>query len=80
MVDYKGQALAERYLALCFIVICAPAWVYGYLQQDFKYPLYAWGAATIVAALVVLPNWGMYNRHPIKWLPSVKYKKKAKAN
>lgn len=25
---------------------------------------------------VVLPNWGIYNRNPIKWLPSAMYQKK----
>lgn len=52
MVDYKGQALAEKYLVLCFVVICAPAWVVGYLQQDFSVPFRAWVAATLLAALV----------------------------
>lgn len=52
MVDYKGQALAERYMVLVFFVVCAPAWVYGYLQQDFSYPFQAWVAATIISTLV----------------------------
>lgn len=52
MVDYKGQALAERYMVLVFLVVCTPAWIYGYLQQDFTYPLHAWLAATAIAALV----------------------------
>ncbi|TMW57447.1 hypothetical protein Poli38472_003372 [Pythium oligandrum] len=76
MVDYKGQVLAERLLLACYVVLCTPAWIYGYFQQDFNYPLYAWAAATGIAAVLVLPNWGIYNRNPIKWIPSVKYKKK----
>ncbi|GAB9462849.1 hypothetical protein Gpo141_00000331 [Globisporangium polare] len=79
MVDYKGQALAERYMVLVFLVVCTPAWIYGYLQQDFTYPLHAWLAATAIAALLVLPNWGFYNRNPIKWLPSAMYQKKPKS-
>lgn len=27
---------------------------------------------------LVLPNWGMYNRNPIKWLPSAMYVAKPK--
>ncbi|RLN96644.1 hypothetical protein BBJ28_00011371 [Nothophytophthora sp. Chile5] len=80
MVDYKGQARAESFLVLCFVVICGPAWVYGYFQQDFTYPLRAWMAATAVSALLVLPNWGIYNRNPIKWLPSAMYQKKKKSS
>ncbi|TYZ56958.1 hypothetical protein PybrP1_010153 [[Pythium] brassicae (nom. inval.)] len=76
MVDYKGQATAERYMQIVFMVVCAPAWIYGYLQQDFTYPFHAWLVATALAALLVLPNWGIYNRNPIKWLPSAMYQKK----
>lgn len=54
MVDYKGQATAERYMIVVFVVVCAPAWVYGYLQQDFTYPFHAWLVATALAALVRL--------------------------
>ncbi|KAG3116226.1 hypothetical protein PI125_g4808 [Phytophthora idaei] len=70
MVDYKGQARAETLLVVCFMVICTPAWIYGYFQQDFSYPFQAWVAATVLSALLVLPNWPIYNRNPIKWLPS----------
>ena len=52
MVDYKGQARAETLLTMCFVVICTPAWIYGYFQQDFTYPLQAWMAATALGALV----------------------------
>ncbi|KAF4042240.1 Microsomal signal peptidase 12 kDa subunit (SPC12) [Phytophthora infestans] len=76
MVDYKGQAHAEILLVVCFVVICTPAWVYGYVQQDFSYPLQAWAAATVLSALLILPNWPIYNRNPIKWLPSAMYVKK----
>ncbi|DBA04173.1 TPA: hypothetical protein N0F65_004281 [Lagenidium giganteum] len=77
MVDYKGQALAEKYLLLCFAIICTPAWIYGYLQQDFTYPLHAWMGATVLAVLTVVPNWGIYNRNPIRWRASLKRKDKA---
>ncbi|KAG3251602.1 hypothetical protein PI124_g3783 [Phytophthora idaei] len=76
MVDYKGQARAETLLVVCFMVICTPAWIYGYFQQDFSYPFQAWVAATVLSALLVLPNWPIYNRNPIKWLPSAMYVKK----
>jgi hypothetical protein len=56
MVDYKGQALAERYLVLCFVIVCTPAWIVGYLQQDFSVPFRAWVAATLLAALVRAPE------------------------
>jgi hypothetical protein len=52
MVDYKGQSRAETLLVVCFVVICTPAWIYGYLQQDFTHPFQAWVAATVLSALV----------------------------
>lgn len=52
MVDYKGQARAEKLLVLCFVLLCTPAWVYGYVQQDFTYPFQAWLAAVVLGALV----------------------------
>ncbi|CAI5700900.1 hypothetical protein KXD40_005814 [Peronospora effusa] len=76
MVDYKGQARAETLLMVCFVVICTPAWIYGYFQQDFTYPFQAWMAATVLGALLVLPDWAIYNRNPIKWQPSFMHVKK----
>uniref|UniRef100_A0AAV1TET1 Signal peptidase complex subunit 1 n=1 Tax=Peronospora matthiolae TaxID=2874970 RepID=A0AAV1TET1_9STRA len=76
MVDYKGQARAEILLVVCYVVICTPAWIHGYFKQDFTSALHAWMVATVVSALLILPNWPIYNRHPVKWLPSAMYVKK----
>ncbi|RQM25985.1 hypothetical protein B5M09_000813 [Aphanomyces astaci] len=48
-----------------YVVICIPAWIYGWTQDDFTYPLYACGGACALATLVVVPNWPFYNRHPV---------------
>lgn len=52
MVDYKGQARAEKILTWCFVIICTPAWFYGYVKQDFKIPFYTWVVATVLSMLV----------------------------
>ncbi|KAF0692720.1 Aste57867_16231 [Aphanomyces stellatus] len=75
MVDYQGQKLAENLMNLIFAVICIPAWIYGWTQDDFTYPLYACGGATALATLVVLPNWPFFNRNPVQWRPSLKKSK-----
>ncbi|EQC41775.1 hypothetical protein SDRG_00638 [Saprolegnia diclina VS20] len=72
MVDYAGQALAEKMMRIIFIVFCTPAWIYGFFQQDFTYPLYAWGAACATAVVLTLPNWPYFNRNPIQWRPRLR--------
>ena len=56
MVDYKGQARAETLLVVCYVVICTPAWIHGYFEQDFTSALHAWMVATVVSALVSSNN------------------------
>ncbi|CAM9623930.1 unnamed protein product [Chrysoparadoxa australica] len=70
-MDYKGQKLAEQ-LYFYIIIICgAIGWVVGYAEQDFLYTLYACGAGVLISSLLCVPDWPIYNRHPVKWLDEV---------
>ncbi|KAF0737285.1 hypothetical protein LEN26_010762 [Aphanomyces euteiches] len=75
MVDYQGQKLADQLMNYIFALVCTPAWFYGWMQDDFTYPLYAWGIACVLVCLVVLPDWPFYNRNPVQWRSSLKKSK-----
>ncbi len=67
MVDYKGQQTAERIMLAIFLVFCTPAWIYGYFEQDFTYPLYACGVATALACLVRIISTKKDSSHVARW-------------
>lgn len=43
----------------------------GYVAQSFLYTLYGVLAGCVIAALVTIPDYPFYNRHPVKWLDTV---------
>ena len=43
--------------------------VVGYLQQDFRITFVWLAAGSGIAAVICLPDWPWWNRHPIHWLP-----------
>ena len=71
MVDFRGQKVVED--ASCYIMFtfAAVAWVVGYVQQNFMFTIYGWGIGTLVTAIVCLPDWPVFNQHPVSWLPSL---------
>lgn len=40
----------------------------GYIFQDIHLSLWAGLAGTLLTALIVIPPWPIYNKHPEKWL------------
>lgn len=49
----------------------AAGFVAGLYTQTFMYCLYGWAAGMVAAALVAVPDYPMFNRHPITWLASL---------
>ena len=65
------------------VLFGAIAWVFGYFAQDFKVTFGGWLVGLVIAMLLCVPDWPMFNRHPVPWLkeiPSSSSSKKAKAS
>jgi len=44
--------------------------ILGYFVQSFQVTLISIVAGLLVATLACLPDWPIYNRHPLKWQPN----------
>ncbi|CAM9555942.1 unnamed protein product, partial [Phaeothamnion confervicola] len=73
--DYKGQQLCEQIYYYLIIVAGAIAWVAGYYYQDFAITFYGWAAGVGVSLVLCVPDWSMYNRNPVDWLPHLPVRK-----
>lgn len=68
-MDFKGQKLAEA-LTMAIVVACGVVgFLYGYVAQDFHAMMSIFGSGVAAAFLVGVPDWPIYNRHPVKFLP-----------
>lgn len=68
-MDFKGQKLAEV-LTMAIVVACAVVgFLYGYAAQDFHGMMSIFGGGVAAAFLVGVPDWPIYNKHPVKFLP-----------
>ena len=70
-MDYQGQKLSERLYYYIIIIMGAIGWVIGYIQQDFMQTFYVWFVGTAVSVVLCVPDWPIYNRHPVDWLKEV---------
>ncbi|KAL6061570.1 hypothetical protein QOT17_012743 [Balamuthia mandrillaris] len=66
-MDFKGQALAERYYQYILLVFSLLSFVVGYSVQSFKITFYIFCVGVLVACAVCVPDWGMYKKNPVQW-------------
>ena len=69
-MDFKGQQLAESLAMYMLVGFAAIAFLVGYLRQDFGSMMTLFGSGCAVACVVAVPDWPVYNKHPIQWLPA----------
>ena len=70
-MDYKGQKLSEQIYLVLIPAVGSVAWVFGYLAQDFKQTFYGWLAGLVLAMLICVPDWPIFNRNPTPWLEEI---------
>lgn len=76
-IDFEGQKLTEKLMQIILIAFGAVAFIVGFCLQSVRISCYIMLAGMIITALVILPPWPFYSKHPIKFLP-VQKKEKAK--
>ena len=41
----------------------------GFVQQNFLSTFYGCAAGVVISVVLCVPDWPMYNRDPVSWLP-----------
>ncbi|TEB24989.1 microsomal signal peptidase 12 kDa subunit [Coprinellus micaceus] len=67
-IDFAGQRHVEQVAKVTLVAGAAVSFIAGFALQDLRVTFGLYGAIVVLLALVALPPWPMYNRHPVKWL------------
>jgi len=67
-IDFVGQKHAEYTYQSTIVLFAFIGFAVGFLLQSLKTTLQIYGTGMILAALLVLPPWPFYNKHPVQWL------------
>ena len=68
-MDFKGQKTSEYISTVLVSVFAAVAFVLGYVLQSFNLMMALFTAGVGLAFLITVPDWWVYNQHPLEWLP-----------
>jgi len=69
-IDFAGQALVDLVSRVVLASSTVLAFGVGFALQDIRITFAIMGLSTLTMALLLLPPWPMFNRHPVKWLPA----------
>lgn len=67
-MDCQGQKLVEQMMQIFLVSFAVVAFVTGYALGSFQTMLLTYAGGVVFTALVTIPNWPVYNRHPLSWL------------
>jgi len=76
-IDFEGQKAADVIVRSVLISATIISFWAGAFTQSLRVCFGIFTFATLVLALVVVPPWPMFNRHPVKWLPVRRNSKKS---
>ena len=79
-MDFVGQKFAEQlnfYLLIVFALIASSV---GYLTGSFSLLVKIYASGLLLDAVVVVPDWPWFNKHPLKWLPAKNVDKSTKSS
>ncbi|KAI5801453.1 microsomal signal peptidase 12 kDa subunit-domain-containing protein [Peziza echinospora] len=69
-IDFEGQRIAELLTTRILILSGIIGWLVGFYLKDVIYTVYIGLAGSLLAFLLVVPPWPVYNKHPLRWLPA----------
>lgn len=67
-MDFKGQERSEKLGLKMLIVTAVVCFFLGYYKQDFRLMMGLFAAGFLLTFVITVPNWPMYNKHPIEWV------------
>jgi signal peptidase complex subunit 1 len=64
------RAIIYSLLSLQVVILATAivSFVWGFLNQSFYQSVIIFGVGSVVSAVLTLPPWPMYQKHPVKWL------------
>lgn len=68
-MDLQGQRTAEWLYFSILLGTALPAFLCGWAAGSIKLMLIIYAASAALAVLLVVPDWPVFKRHPLKWLP-----------
>eukprot|EP00271_Cylindrocystis_brebissonii_P009537 TRINITY_DN24494_c0_g1_i1.p1 TRINITY_DN24494_c0_g1~~TRINITY_DN24494_c0_g1_i1.p1 ORF type:complete len:115 (-),score=13.20 TRINITY_DN24494_c0_g1_i1:955-1299(-) len=67
-MDWQGQKLAEQLMQYIVLLAAIISFLAGYLLQSYKVMMAIYCGGILVASLVTIPNWPLFNRNKLQWL------------
>ncbi|KAJ0988873.1 hypothetical protein J5N97_007229 [Dioscorea zingiberensis] len=67
-MDWQGQRRAEMLMQVMLVVFGVVALVVGYSMGSFRTMMLIYAGGVTLTALITVPNWPCFNRHPLTWL------------
>ncbi|GFP92732.1 probable signal peptidase complex subunit 1 [Phtheirospermum japonicum] len=77
-MDWQGQKLAEQLMQLMLVFFAVAAFITGYVLGSFQTMLLVYAAGVVLTSLITIPNWPLFNRHPLHWLDQSEVEKHPK--
>lgn len=68
-MDFQGQKAAEQWISRVLIAFAALSFIVGYLLSNFQVMVVINLVGLAVTLGLVVPDWPLFNRHPLQWLP-----------
>ncbi|XP_064948247.1 signal peptidase complex subunit 1-like [Musa acuminata AAA Group] len=67
-MDWQGQKGAEIVMQIMLVVFAIAGLGTGYTIGSFPTMMLTYAGGVVLTALITVPNWPFFNRHPLKWL------------
>ncbi|PSR74582.1 hypothetical protein PHLCEN_2v9759 [Hermanssonia centrifuga] len=77
-IDFEGQKRVDQITRVALVAITIVSFLVGFALQSLRATFGTFGSSTILLILVVVPQWPIYNHHPVTWLPVKEKEAKAK--
>lgn len=55
-------------MQLMLVFFAVVGFVTGYVLESFQTMLIIYAAGVVLTSLITIPNWPVFNRHPLNWL------------
>lgn len=66
-MDYEGQRFSYILLRIILLVFSLAAFTAGTITNNVYSCFIVYGVGFLVASIVYIPDWPMYNQHPVSW-------------
>ncbi|RZB96212.1 putative signal peptidase complex subunit 1 [Glycine soja] len=78
VMDWQGQKLAEQLMQIMLLAFAVIAFVGGYVMASFQMMILIYAGGVVFTTLLTVPNWPLFNRHPLTWLDPTEVEKHPK--